>query len=239
MQKLKTIRSATGLHAGALCLAVLLGGCQNNSQTPDQMLASHDYRYQHPIVLTEAPKTLDLPIGRNTRQLVGPIEDTVTQFAMESRTQGNGKVEVLIPSGAANESAVHSVSKDIRTALQRGGLSRSQISTRTYPVSDAGADAPIRLSYIAMQATAGKCGNWPKNITGGIGENNNYYNFGCASQANLAAIVENPSDLITPRASTPADRQRRATVFENYRAGQITAGEYEEGVGAEVADVAQ
>jgi pilus assembly protein CpaD len=87
-----------------------------------------------------------------------------------------------------------------------------------------------------MQATAGECGAWPKNIGGGFGENINYENFGCASQANLAAMVDNPSDLITPRASDPSDQGRRAVVIEKYRKGEVTAGDFNEGVGAEVAE---
>ncbi|MEM9633515.1 MAG: CpaD family pilus assembly protein [Pseudomonadota bacterium] len=216
------------------CLMVL--GCQNQSQTTSQLLASHDYRLRHPIVVTEEPETLDLPIGRSTRSLVGPIEGTITAFAVESRRKGNGEVEILVPSGSANEAAVHSVTPEIRRALQRGGVGRSHITTRTYSVQSSGADAPIRLSYARMQATAGTCGSWPRNIGGGIGENADYENFGCATQANLAAMVDNPSDLLTPRASTPADQQRRAVVLENYRTGEVTASDYIEGVGAAIAD---
>lgn len=216
------------------CLMVL--GCQNQSQTPSQLLASHDYRLRHPIVVTEEPETLDLPIGRSTRSLVGPIEGTITAFAVESRRKGDGAVEILVPSGSANEAAVHAVTPEIRQALQRGGLGRSRITTRTYSVQNAGADAPIRLSYARMKATAGTCGSWPRNIGGGVGENVDYENFGCATQANLAAMVDNPSDLLTPRASTPADQQRRAVVIENYRTGEITASDYIEGVGAQIAE---
>ncbi|KZM48403.1 CpaD family pilus assembly protein [Labrenzia sp. OB1] len=231
-----TVRAATVSRSALVLLGCLImGGCQG-SQSQSQILASNDYRLRHPIVITEEPETLDLPIGRNTRRLYGPVEGTVTQFAMESRRKGNGAVEILVPSGGANESAVHAVTGNIRTALQRGGLGRSQISTRTYAVNDPTADAPIRLSYARMQATAGPCGNWPKNIGGGFGANIEYENFGCATQSNLAAMVENPSDLLTPRAMTPADQRRRAVVIENYRKGDVTSGEYEEGVGAEVSE---
>jgi pilus assembly protein CpaD len=216
------------------CLALL--GCQNQSQQPNAVLAAHDYRLQHPIVVTEAPETLDLPIGRNTRNLNGPIEGTIASFAVDSRQRGDGAVEILVPSGGANEAAVHAVTPQIRKALQQGGLARSHVKTRTYAVQDPSADAPIRLSYARMQATAGECGSWPKNLGGGITENANYENFGCASQANLAAMVANPSDLLTPRASTPADQNRRATVIEKYRKGELTASEYKEGVGAEIAE---
>lgn len=228
----------SALSRSALVLAGCLtaAGCNTTGQTNSELLAAHDYRYRHPIVITEEPATLDLPIGRNTRNLYGPIEGTISAFAAESRQKGNGAVEILIPSGGANEAAVHAVTGDIKTALQRGGVSRSRISTRTYAVQDSSAEAPIRLSYAAMQATAGPCGAWPKNLGGGIGENTEYENFGCATQSNLAAMVDNPSDLITPRASTPADQARRAVVIENYREGSETTSSYTEGVGAQVSE---
>ncbi|WP_420335644.1 CpaD family pilus assembly protein [Roseibium sp.] len=237
MKTKKTVRLSAAsksllLFAGCLVVA----GCQNGKQSNAELLASHDYRYRHPIVITEEPETLDLPIGQNTRNLHGPIESTIAAFGAESRRKGNGSVEILVPSGGANEAAVHAVTGDIRHALQRGGVSRSRISTRTYAVQDPKAEAPIRLSYAAMQATAGPCGAWPKNIGGGIGENTEYENFGCATQSNLASMVDNPSDLLTPRASTPSDQARRATVIENYRGGTDTTGTFTEGVGAEVSE---
>jgi pilus assembly protein CpaD len=237
MKTKKTVRISTVSKSALVIVGCLVAvGCQNRNQTNAELLASHDYRYRHPIVITEEPETLDLPIGRSTRNLYGPIENTITAFAVDSRRKGNGAVEILVPSGGANEAAVHAVTGDIRNALQRGGVSRSRISTRTYAVQDRNADAPIRLSYSAMQATAGPCGAWPKNIGGGIGENTEYENFGCATQSNLAAMVDNPSDLITPRASTPADQGRRAVVIENYREGSGTTSSYTEGVGAEVSE---
>ncbi|WP_269583854.1 CpaD family pilus assembly protein [Roseibium sp. Sym1] len=216
------------------CMAVL--GCQNQTQQQTTLLASHDYRLRHPIVVTEAPETLDLPIGRNTRRLSGPIVGTISSFGVDSREHGNGAVEILVPSGGANEAAVHSVTPQIRQALKQGGVYGSRISTRTYGVDDASADAPIRLSYPRMQATAGECGDWPKNIGGSPNRNADYENYGCATQANLAAIVANPSDLLTPRAVTPADQNRRAVVFEAYRKGEVSASDYVEGVGAEISE---
>ncbi len=225
------------VSTGTIILAaVILSGCQTEPKSNAELLATHDYRYQHPIVISEAPEVLDLPIGKNTRNLRSPVTDVITSFAMESRRSGSGNVEILVPTGSANESAVHAVVRDIRGALSRGGVSGKHIATRTYRSSDPSADAPIRLSYARMKATTGECGAWPKNIGGGVGENTSYQNYGCATQANLAAMVENPSDLIAPRATTPSDQNRRAVVIEKYRLGETTAGAFTEGVGAEVSE---
>lgn len=224
------------LKAGlAVAVLLLVAGCQNQSASTS-MLAANDYRLRHPIIVNEQPETLDLPIGYHTRSLNRHLSDSITAFAMRSRKQGNGRVEVLVPSGAGNEAAVHAVTPQIRRALQRGGLGKRQIVTRSYPVDDKAADAPIRLSFARVMATAGPCGEWPENIGGQFNKNIDYENYGCATQSNLAAIVANPADLITPRASTPADQQRRAVVYEKYRAGEQTASDYKEGEGASVAE---
>ncbi len=227
-----------GLKLAGLSLLLLAGlnGCQTKQEDSAALLATNDYRVRHPIVIAEKPEILDLPIGYQTRGLNRNIAGSVTEFAVRSRQNGNGRVEIQVPSGAANESAVHSVTPQIKSALKRGGVGARHITTRSYAPEDTGAAAPIRLSYARVQASVDECGEWPSSIDGKFGPNHDYQNFGCASQHNLAAMVENPADLLTPRASTPVDQQRRAVLFEKYRAGEITGSEYKEGVGAAIAD---
>jgi len=228
-------RSYQRMAGYVVVLGVTLAGCQNETlDQPGMYLAANDYRLRHPIVITEQPETLDLPIGSETRSLGRPISDTVTAFASQARRNGNGRVEILAPSGARNEAAVHAVTPKIRAALKRGGA--TSVTTRTYPVEQTSADAPIRLSYARVKATAGPCGEWTGNFGGGVNYNTDYTNLGCASQANLAAIVDNPADLLSPRGSDPSDQMRRATVYENYRTGASTAAEFEQGVGASVSE---
>ena len=68
--------------------------------------------------------------------------------------------------------------------------------------------ASIKLNYSKLVAEAGPCGQWPKDIgpAGGKAymQNRPYWNFGCATQHNIAAMVANPADLVQPRGTTPA-----------------------------------
>ena len=48
--------------------------------------------------------------------------------------------------------------------------------------------------------------------------------FGCSTQANLAAMVANPNDLITPRVMTPSSAPRRATSIGKYESGADPSG---------------
>ena len=243
----RLVASATRVRALTPTLAVLAAllaaGCQTQQPTAEA-LATNDYRLRHPIVVTEGVKTLDLPVGSDMRRLSPQLSAVVTSFAAEARSRGGGAMEIIVPSGAYNEAAVHAVLPQIRKALVQGGVSPKRIATRGYPVQDPGISAPVRLAYSGLQAKTGPCGQWPDNITGGGDgmrhnphlNNTQYYNFGCAAQSNLAAMVDNPTDLLYPRASTPADQLRRGTVYGKYRAGEQTATDYKEGDGSRVSD---
>jgi pilus assembly protein CpaD len=57
-------------------------------------------------------------------------------------------------------------------------------------------------------------------------ENREYWNLGCASQRNLAAMVENPADLVQPRGEGPSYTGRRTTVLDKYHRGESSATTY-------------
>ena len=90
-------------------------------------------------------------------------------------------------------------------------------------------------------ADAGPCGLWPEDLGPSIKnksyfENKPYYNFGCAYQRNMAAMVDNPADLVQPRSETPAYTSRRITAFEKYRKGTSTTTIYPESEKAKLSD---
>ena len=99
----------------------------------------------------------------------------------------------------------------------------------------------IRLSYPKISAVAGPCGLWPEDLgpsilDTGYNENKHYYNFGCATQRNLAAMIDNPADLEQPRSETPAYTARRTTCFDKYRKGEPTTTTYPEADKAKLSD---
>ena len=110
----------------------------------------------------------------------------------------------------------------IVSILAASGVPPQSIVVRTY--SDRGAHlATIRISYPKIIAQAGPCGLWPEDIGPSFNrdyiENQPYWNLGCATQRNLAAMVDNPSDLVQPRGETPAYTARRTTVARKISRG--------------------
>ena len=102
--------------------------------------------------------------------------------------------------------------------------------------------ATIRVNYPRIIADAGPCGLWPEDLGPSVNnkgylENRPYHNLGCSTQRNLAAMVDNPADLVQPRAETAAYAARRNAAFEKYRKGTTTATTYPESDKAKISDV--
>jgi len=98
--------------------------------------------------------------------------------------------------------------------------------------------SPVIISYRRNAAIVHKCGDWPESSAKTY-TNRPTWSFGCATQNNLAAMIDNPRDLIEPRRSTPADAQRRDTVFAKYRTGDVTTATRGASETGSVSNVAQ
>ena len=55
----------------------------------------------------------------------------------------------------------------------------------------------------------------------------------------MAAQIANPRDILRPRDMTPPDGNRRATVFDSYRAGEQTSADQEPLLGSDVAQAVE
>lgn len=210
----------TALAGGALAaFAALSAGC---TSTPgaNPMLA-YDSQLRHPILLSDEPEVLDMPVGMKGPALSPEIEVAIRAYVRDYRAAGTGGITIQVPSGAANEVAAASTGHAVHYALVRAGVPRGNIQVVPYHVGDHARPASLRLSYLRVKAVVPTCGIWPERQANPF-DNSQYHNFGCATQHNLAAMVANPADLVRPRTMTPADGSRRADVISKFRLGQET-----------------
>ncbi len=219
----------------ALRAAVLVGGgflicgCNTDQNVDGLGPVPSDYRLRHPITITEAPHTLQLFIGANRSVLTANQRAQVLAFAQSWKRQATGGVLIDLPTGTVNQHAAAAALSEIKSILAATGVPPQSMMVRNYP---AGATtlATIRITYPEITAQAGPCGMWPEDIGPSFNrdyfENRQYWNFGCAYQHNLAAMVEDPADLVQPRPETPAYTPRRTQVVDKYRQGQATATQY-------------
>ncbi len=223
------VRRRTGAAAARLmaivgCAAMLCGCYTNNpvATTP----AAFDYRLRHPIAISEGPRTLELFIGSARGGLNGEQRADVVAFANRWRRNATGGIVIDLPAGTRNEVAAASAVQEVRALLAAAGVPPDAVEVRPYRPSDPAKLATVRLNYPTLVADAGPCGLWPYDLgpTANREHNENveYWNLGCASQRNLAAMVENKADLVQPRGEAPPYTGRRTTVFEKYRRGEPT-----------------
>jgi pilus assembly protein CpaD len=208
--------------AAAAACAFFVCGCNTDQQVAGVPDAPADYRQRHPITLQESDHTLELLIGSNRGELNPTQRAQVLSFGLGWKREATGGIVVERPVGSTNEHAAADAMHEILSILAASGAPPQSIGVRTYP-SPGPKVAPVRISYPRMSAQAGPCGLWPQDIGPSANreyfENQEWWNFGCANQRNLAAMVDNPADLVQPRGETPAYTMRRTTVVEKYREG--------------------
>lgn len=201
-------------------LALALGAC---AQRPvDPMMTTSipdDYRVAHPIMIEDKVASMDVPVSAGTGSLPSTVRSNITFFAQTFRSSGARMIAVVAPSGSPNQAAAARAAAEVEQVLLNNGVPRSAISYRVYRASPLEQIAPVRIAYSRITATTAPCGPWMDDV-GQSSPNRNYRAFGCSSQQNLAAAVENPLDLLYPRGLTPADAARRASVLEKYRNGE-------------------
>ncbi|MQB44572.1 CpaD family pilus assembly protein [Rhizobium sp. ICMP 5592] len=202
-----------------IVMATAVSGCAGSRDGMTTSAITDDYRQRHPIVLTDKEHRVDLPVSVSDRRLTSGMRDTVRGFVQDYRAHATGTVEIMTPRESANSPAASALRRQVRQELVASGIPSSRIVDNYYPADAPGDAAPIRLRFMATTAVTNACGQWPADLADNAFDNQNYYNFGCATQNNLAAQVANPTDLIAPRAMTPIDADQRSKVIGNYRSG--------------------
>jgi pilus assembly protein CpaD len=218
---------AVRLLAVVGCTAMLAGCYTDRAAIPE---VPNDIRQRHPIAIREGVHSVELLIGTKRGELTVNQRGDVIAFAHTWRHDAAGGVMIDLPSGTSNEAAAAGALQEIRSILTNMGVPPQDIEVRPYRPSDPRTLATLRLNFPRMVASAGPCGMWPHDLGPTMDredtENHQYWNFGCASQRNFAAQIDNPTDLVQPRGEGPTYTPRRTTVFEKYRRGEESATVY-------------
>ncbi|MGB8604519.1 CpaD family pilus assembly protein [Bradyrhizobium sp.] len=239
--KIPVDRNRVFRTAGALIgLAVVLGAC---THTDEVLTASipDDYRLRHPIAIQESDRSLVVFVGHGRGGLSASQRADVIGLAQTWLREGTGAISTDLPVNTPNARAAADSFREIQALLVSAGVPARGITVRHYRPEDPRQMATIRLNYPRISAVAGPCGLWPDDLglsikNKGYFQNTSYYNFGCAYQRNMAAMVDTPSDLVQPRAETPSYTTRRNAAFEKYRKGTTSTTSYPEADKAKLSD---
>jgi len=220
-----------------ICVLVLLAtsvaGCTLPIANSEDQLDQVGNRF--PIRVEPQVATLVVPVGADG-SLQTRDGDRVRAFADVWKQRGYGLLGVSSEGPVAPEVAL----RDVRNILTAANVTESSMRVSSAPANDAGRGASVSLTFMTDMAVAAICeGNWTQDI-GEEPRNLPYQNYACATQQNLAAILEDPRDLVQPRQQDPSDAMRRGVVFDKYRKGEPTATQTDASKeGGEVSNVAK
>jgi pilus assembly protein CpaD len=222
-------------------LAVALSGCLRTGEEVTTASIPEDYRLRHPIAIEEANKSIVVFIGQGRGGLSAEQRADVIGLAQAWVHEATGAINVDVPVGTPNARMAADSMREIHALLGAAGVPPRGMVVRQYHPENPRHMAAIRLSYPKISAEAGPCGLWPDDIGPSIKnksyfENKSYYNFGCAYQRNMAAMVDNPPDLVQARPETPPYTARRSEAYEKYRKGSSSATVYPESDKAKLSD---
>ncbi len=230
-----------GRLAAAVALAATLAGCYTAHDTVDAVPI--DYRERHPITLQEGARTVNVLIGTSRGELTPAQRADMLALAQRWKREATGGIVIDVPVGTSNERAAADAMHEITSILTSAGIPPQGLAVRPYRPPNPARLAAIRLTYPLVRAQAGPCGLWPHDLgpadPAAYAQNRDYWNLGCATQHNLAAMVDNPADLIQPRGDGPAYQARRSAVLDKYRKGESTATNYPNQNQGKISDVGQ
>lgn len=220
-------QAALRLFAAA-ALTSVLGGCYQTQTAKNDY--PFDYRDRHPITVREGSRQVDVFLGRNRGGLTPAQRADVLAFAQWWKREANSGIVVQVPRGGPTDRAAADSMREIHSIFAASGVPGKAVYVRQYR-PEAASLVSIKIEYSKMVAEAGPCGQWPEDLgpsmEKGYGQNRPYWNFGCASQRNLASMVDNPADLVQPRGEQPAYAARRSVALDKYRKGENPSGSYQ------------
>lgn len=202
--------SALARSTGAIFALLLLSGCAGGAGAPPANLEEGlTGETPNHVVVTVSKITRDVRFPNGADEPDALTMSELNDFLLEAGAD-RGAV-VLIERNATPED-------DIRTAILSGALARKglRIIVRVGVVTP----GDLRLTMDHYVASAPGCPNWSK-LPGNDAANTLPSDFGCATAANLAAMVADPRDLIAGSDLGPESGDPAVAPLQRYRAGKV------------------
>jgi pilus assembly protein CpaD len=203
----------------AVLLALSAAACATPQMVKDgkAVASSADL---HEITVAQTGARLEVPVGPGGA-MTPDAAAKINEFGATYRAVGHGPLIVSTPSGSGDSDSAARMAQATRMALSEGGVTFAAIAGSTYDAAGRNT-APIVLSFSRYEATAPDCAPvWTVNLAD-ASSNNPTSIFGCSMNANLAAMIADPADLLGPRTTDPRDAARRDVVMDKYRNGEPT-----------------
>ncbi len=175
----------------------------------------------YPIQIAESVERLELYARPDGLSLSARDEAAVYDFIRNYSQFGDGPIYMNVPSNPNLKMGISQTQGLIAESLSSVGLSTAQMKTGQY--QSAQAMAPVIISYHRLKALPQDCSNLG-NLAYAY-NNQGYEGFGCAYNANLAAMIQDPRQLLEPHPMAPPEVKRRTAIYDKYLNGENPASE--------------
>ena len=219
------LAAARRLGLAALC-AVLLSACDRLRQWEQDRNATavglSNPEVRHPIGFASRGESLDVEVPAGAEGLSPNQHVDVTRFLYRYKRQATERLAIVVPAGVRDRAAISRSLQGIQGLVAEAGIDYRVRRGRTH---DARADGPpaIRLAYQRPVAVPPPCDQWTEDV-GRNEERIPHPNWGCATQRNLALMVDNARDLEQPQAEDPRSSERRSVTWSAYVGSSTTSG---------------
>jgi pilus assembly protein CpaD len=214
-------RSACALAAAAAC-GLLLPACEDRNPLELRRLDDasavglSDPELRHPVRFRRHTESLDVEVPVGAEGLSPNQHADVYRFLHRYKREAVGRLVISVPGGATDRAAMARSVQGIQAHVAAAGIDYRMLRGR--PDHRLDGTPAIRLAYQRPLAAPPDCGHWPENV-GRNEERIPYPNWGCATQRNVAVMVDNARDLRQPQAEDPRSGERRSTTWSAYVAG--------------------
>jgi pilus assembly protein CpaD len=206
------------LHVISIAAMLFAGSCAAPENDVSDPGVFADGAANHPISVSPGYRSVKLAFAGPSGKLSPDDEARLATFVSDYLARGNGSLSVTASRGPESSEAI----EFFTSRLRRMGVPRSSLLVGT---RDSGSgDSRVEIGYVSYVAHTDPCGDWSHDADD-TADNLPMPDFGCAVQHNVAAMVADPRDLVSPREMTPADAARRATLVKQYETGQITSAQ--------------
>lgn len=197
----------------AAALVLLLTACDRDRRLDDALAVElNNPERRHPIHFDARVETLDVEVPVDAEGLSPNQGIDVFRFLKLYKREANSRLVISVPGGSRPPASIAQSLRGIQRHLVEAGIDYRLVRARPVPAKEVPA---IRLAYRSPVTVAPPCDKWGENV-GRNEERIPYPNLGCATQHNLAIMVDNARDMQRPQDEDPRAGERRNVTWSAY-----------------------
>jgi pilus assembly protein CpaD len=190
-----------------------LAACDREPRLDDALAVQlNNPEKRHPIRFDARIETLDVEVPGDAEGLSPNQTVDVYRFLKLYRRESNSRLVIAVPSGARPPASIAQSLQGIQRQVVEAGVDYRLTNAKPAPPGEIPA---IRLAYRRPVAVAPTCDKWGENVARND-ERLPYPNLGCATQRNLALMVDNARDMQSPQPEDPRAGERRNVTWSAY-----------------------